>query len=119
MWNLSVWCKNNGCTHTWAPPKFQQEGAKKLFQGGGLQKKTQGGGLFSQLRVWVARGMKENVLSATAIFGEKIPQIEIIIKLGVFLTFFLGQGGESPGKCHFFLYWGGQFLPQGGTTGRF
>ncbi len=46
-------------------------GTKKFFQGGGLQKKTQGKELFSKLRVWVGRGLKEKFSSATAILGKK------------------------------------------------
>ncbi len=75
-------------SHTWAPPKFQQGGQKKIFQGGGLQKETQGGGLFSKLRVWVERGLKEKFSSATAILEKNSLKIKKNIYKFVFVFFF-------------------------------
>ncbi len=44
-------------------------GDKKLHSGRGTTKKTRGAGLFSKLRVWVGKGLKEKFSSATAILG--------------------------------------------------
>ncbi len=84
-------------------------GTKKLFQGGGLQNKTQGGGLFSKLRVWVGKGLKKISLPQMPVWKKNLWKIKNIYKFGVFLTFFIGQGGGSPGKCQFFSIWGINF----------
>ncbi len=91
-------------------------GAKKIFQGGGLQKKTQGGGLFSKLKVWVERGIKEKFSCATFL-SKNSSKNENYFKTWCFSYICYGSGRGQPWKMSFFLYWGGQFLPQGGGLG--
>ncbi len=45
-------------------------GAKKSFREGDYKKRPREGGLFSKLRVWVGRGLKEKNSCATAIFEQ-------------------------------------------------
>ena len=82
-------------------------GDKNIFQRGELQKKTQGVGLFSKLRVCV-KGVK-NFLPQLP-FWKKISLKKIILKLDVFLTYFMGLGGGSPGWVIFFLREGNKVM---------
>ncbi len=72
------------CTHTWAPPKFQQGGKVFFFQGG-TTKNDLGRGLFLKLRAQAGRGEKEHFSSAGGGFLEKImPKVKKVYKLAVF-----------------------------------
>ncbi len=93
-------------------------GTKKSFREGDYKKRPREGGLFSKLRVWVGKGLKEIFFLRHCHFWAFFFKKRNFFKnLAVF--FFMGQGGESPVKMSFFALLGGWSIFASGRGTRF